>query len=101
MPPWRPDLNDPFDLVEEVARIVGYDQVPSVLPTAPAGRGLTPAQSLRRRVGRTLAGSGFVEVVSFPFVGPAAFDALGLPQDDPRRAAMRIANAAQRRAAAR
>jgi phenylalanyl-tRNA synthetase beta chain len=93
VPPWRPDLNDPFDLVEEVARIVGYDQVPSVLPTAPAGRGLTPAQSLRRRVGRTLAGTGYVEVVSFPFVGPAAFDALGLPPDDPRRAAMRIANA--------
>jgi len=92
VPPWRPDLADPFDLVEEVARLVGYDQVPSVLPTAPAGRGLTAAQSLRRRVGRTLAGGGFVEVVSFPFVGQAAFDALGLPEDDPRRAAMRIAN---------
>ena len=38
-------------------------------PTAPAGRGLTRAQRLRRRVGRTLAGAGFVEVVSFPFVG--------------------------------
>ena len=36
-PPWRPDLTDPYDLVEEVVRIVGYDQVPSVLPTA-AGR---------------------------------------------------------------
>ena len=31
-PPWRPDLTDPFDLVEEVARIVGYEDVPSVLP---------------------------------------------------------------------
>ena len=36
-PPWRPDLTDPYDLVEEVVRIVGYDQVPSVLPDA-AGR---------------------------------------------------------------
>ena len=44
-PPWRPDLTDPFDLVEEVARIVGYDQVPSVFPTAPAGRGLTRTSS--------------------------------------------------------
>jgi phenylalanyl-tRNA synthetase beta chain len=93
VPPWRPDLTDPFDLVEEVARVVGYDKVPSVLPTAPAGRGLTSGQRLRRRVGRTLAGAGFVEVVNFPFVGTAAFDALGLPGDDDRRSAMRIANA--------
>ncbi len=93
VPPWRPDLNDPFDLVEEVARIVGYEDIPSVLPTAPAGRGLTREQRLRRRVGRTLAGSGFVEVIGFPFVGPAAFDALGLDEHDERRTAMRVANA--------
>ncbi len=92
VPPWRPDLTDPFDLVEEVARIVGYDRVPSVLPQAPAGRGLTPAQAMRRRIGRTLAGAGFVEVISFPFVGAAAFDALGLSADDPRRTALRLAN---------
>jgi phenylalanyl-tRNA synthetase beta chain len=91
-PPWRPDLTDPFDLVEEVARIVGYDQVPSVLPREAAGRGLTREQRLRRRVGRTLAGAGCVEVVSFPFVGDAAFDALGLPADDPRRTTVRLAN---------
>ena len=42
-PPWRPDITDPFDLVEEVVRIVGYDQVPSVLPREAAGRGLTRA----------------------------------------------------------
>lgn len=91
-PPWRPDLTDPFDLVEEVARIVGYDQVPSVLPREAAGRGLTREQRLRRRVGRTLAGAGCVEVVSFPFVGDAAFDALGLPADDARRTTVRLAN---------
>ena len=91
-PSWRPDLNDPFDLVEEVARIVGYDQVPSILPTATSGRGLTREQRLRRRVGRTLAGAGCVEVLSFPFVGDAAFDALGLPADDARRRTVRLAN---------
>jgi phenylalanyl-tRNA synthetase beta chain len=92
VPPWRPDIVDPFDLVEEVARVVGYEDIPSVLPTAPAGRGLTNEQRLRRRIGRTLAGAGFVEVISFPFVGPGAFDALGLDEHDDRRTAMRLAN---------
>ncbi len=87
IPPWRPDLTDPYDLVEEVVRIVGYDRVPSVLPPAPAGRGLTRDQRLRRRVGRTLAGAGYVEVLSFPFVGAADLDRLGL--DRRRRAAYR------------
>ncbi|MEP9364851.1 phenylalanine--tRNA ligase subunit beta [Nocardioides sp. CN2-186] len=91
-PPWRPDLTDPFDLVEEVARIVGYDQVPSVLPREATGRGLTREQRLRRRIGRTLAGAGCVEVISFPFVGEAAFDALGLPADDVLRHTVRLAN---------
>jgi phenylalanyl-tRNA synthetase beta chain len=91
-PSWRPDLTDPFDLVEEVARIVGYEHVPSVLPPAPSGRGLTPSQSLRRRVGRTLAGAGFVEVVNFPFVGTGDLDRLGIDAHDERRTAMRIAN---------
>ncbi len=72
--------------------MVGYDDIPSVLPDAPPGRGLTPAQSLRRRVGRTLAGAGYVEVVNFPFVGATDLDRLGLDPDDDRRAAMRIAN---------
>ena len=91
-PPWRPDLHDPYDLVEEVVRLVGYDQVPSVLPTPPAGRGLTREQRLRRRIGRTLAGAGCVEVLSFPFVGDDTFDALGLPADDVLRHSVRLSN---------
>ncbi len=91
-PPWRPDLVDPYDLVEEVVRVAGYEHVPSVLPTPPAGRGLTRDQQLRRRVGPTLAGAGHVEVVSFPFVGQADLDRLGLPADDERRHLLRLAN---------
>jgi phenylalanyl-tRNA synthetase beta chain len=92
VPPWRPDLSDPYDLVEEVARIVGYANVPSVLPPAPSGRGLSTRQKLRRRVGRTLAGAGYVEVLSFPFVGPQDLDRLGLAEDDERRAVLSLAN---------
>ena len=91
-PPWRPDLTDAQDFSEEVIRLVGYDQVPSVLPTPPSGRGLTRSQQLRRRVGRTLAGEGFVEVVTFPFVGTADLDALGLTADDPRRDLLELSN---------
>ncbi len=91
-PPWRPDLTDTQDFSEEVIRLVGYDRVPSVLPTPPSGRGLTRSQQLRRRAGRTLAGEGWVEVVSFPFVGEGDLDALGLPADDPRRDLLRLTN---------
>lgn len=91
-PTWRPDLTDPADLVEEVVRLDGYDKVPSVLPLAPAGRGLTPEQRRRRSVARTLAEQGYVEVLSYPFVAPGLFDDLGLPPDDPRRNAVRLAN---------
>ncbi|GAB2769774.1 phenylalanine--tRNA ligase subunit beta [Nocardioides salsibiostraticola] len=92
VPTWRPDITDPYDLVEEVARVVGYDQVPSVLPTPAGGRGLTRPQRLRRRLGRTLAGAGLIEVISFPFVGAAALDRLGLAEDDERRLTVPLSN---------
>ncbi|MGH8824008.1 MAG: phenylalanine--tRNA ligase subunit beta [Jiangellaceae bacterium] len=91
-PTWRPDLTDPFDLVEEVARLHGYDAIPSVLPVAPAGRGITVDQRLRRRLERAVAAAGYVEAPSYPFVGLRDLDALGLPADDPRRQVLRLAN---------
>jgi phenylalanyl-tRNA synthetase beta chain len=91
-PSWRPDLTGPADLVEEVVRIQGYDQVPSILPSAPGGRGLTTEQRTRRSVARALAEAGFVETLSYPFVGTPEYDALGLPAADPRRVSLRLAN---------
>ncbi|GIH22957.1 phenylalanine--tRNA ligase beta subunit [Acrocarpospora phusangensis] len=91
-PSWRTDLTDPNDLAEEVIRLEGYDRLPSVLPAAPAGAGLTEAQRLRRRVGRALALSGYVEVLSYPFIGVRDLDGLQLPEGDPRRRATRLVN---------
>ncbi len=91
-PSWRPDLLNGPDLVEEVARIRGYDQIPSVLPTAPTGRGLTRAQRAVRLAGMALAGLGLTEVWSYPFVASQTFDHLGHERDDPRCVALRLAN---------
>ncbi|MEP6852671.1 MAG: phenylalanine--tRNA ligase subunit beta [bacterium] len=91
-PSWRPDLTGSADLVEEVVRLEGYDTVPSVLPVAPPGRGLTPEQTLARTISRAVAAAGYVEVLTNPFLSPTVFDALGLPPDDSRRAALRVAN---------
>jgi phenylalanyl-tRNA synthetase beta chain len=91
-PSWRPDLTDPADLIEEVVRLEGYDRVPSVLPTAPAGSGWTAGQQFRQAVSRALGGAGFVEVINYPFVSPSVHDDFGLAADDPRRAALRLAN---------
>src|SRR5918995_34845 len=67
-PSWRPDLNDPYDYVEEVGRQIGFDTIEPVVPTAPVGRGLTRSQRARRGIAAALATSGFVEVLSFPFL---------------------------------
>jgi phenylalanyl-tRNA synthetase beta chain len=91
-PTWRPDLLQPVDLVEEVARVRGYDRIPSVLPAAPSGRGLTAAQRARRAVAGALGAHGLVEVLSYPFVGAYQHDELGLPDDDARRRAVRLVN---------
>ncbi len=91
-PSWRPDLLQGADLVEEVARLDGYAAIPSVLPNAPPGRGLTAAQRAHRSVSRALAEAGLIEVLTYPFVGPERDDELALPDDDPRRRAVRLAN---------
>lgn len=70
-PSWRPDITHKTDLAEEVARLVGYDQIPSRLPVAPPGRGLTRRQQLRRRALSTLTAAGFTEVLNYPFLSDA------------------------------
>lgn len=91
-PSWRPDLRQPADLVEEVLRLEGLEVIPSVLPLAPPGRGLTPIQKRRRAIGKSLALGGYVEILPTPFLPAGVFDDWGLPADDPRRATTEVLN---------
>lgn len=76
VPTFRPDLTRPADLVEEVARLHGYDRIEATLPTGPAG-GLDERQRRTRAVSAALAGAGLSQAVSLPFVGPSDLRRLG------------------------
>jgi len=80
VPTWRRDVEGPADLVEEVARIVGYDSVPSTpLDRAPgvAKPTATRSQLVERRVRRTAAARGLDEAVTWSFISEAEAEAFG------------------------
>ena len=91
-PSWRPDLREPADLVEEVLRLEGLEVIPSVLPLAPPGRGLSPTQKRRRAIGKSLALNGYIEILPTPFLPAGVFDQWGLPADDTRRTTTHVLN---------
>lgn len=91
-PSWRPDLRTGPDLVEEVARIHGYAEIPSVLPTPPGGAGLTHGQRVRRLLANVLAARGLSEVWSAPFVSDARHEALGWRAAEARKRTVELAN---------
>ncbi len=89
-PSWRSDLLTTSDLAEEVARMIGYDKIPSVLPPRPLHATLTPTQKRRRAVATMLASRGLAEVQTFPFTNQATIDAMGFVGE--RAATYRVAN---------
>ena len=76
-PSWRADLLTAADLTEEVARMIGYDKIPSILPPRPLHATLTPSQKRRRAVATMLASRGLAEVQTFPFTNQATIDSMG------------------------
>src|SRR4029453_6154552 len=81
-----------YDYVEEVGRLIGFDAIEPVVPTAPVGRGLTRSQRARRAINLALAARGFVEVFRFPFASPSDLDLMGVQADDRRRRLNKIVN---------
>jgi phenylalanyl-tRNA synthetase beta chain len=93
VPSWRPDLQHKTDLVEEIARITGYDRIGSVLPVAPPGRGLTRQQQFTRSILNSLAAASCTEVLSYPFLSASSNDLFA----DPKKA-VALANPLQEEA---
>jgi phenylalanyl-tRNA synthetase beta chain len=96
IPSHRNDLELPEDLIEEVARIHGYEEIPTTLPIGELRPAELPATwRLADRAKDLLAAFGFVELTTFPFVGERDLGSLRLDPGDPRRVALRIENPMQ------
>jgi phenylalanyl-tRNA synthetase beta chain len=80
VPTFRPDLTRPADLVEEIARVHGYDKFAATLPTGPAG-GLSPQQTRQRRLNDALIGAGLSQAINLPFVSVDDLQGLGMVSD--------------------
>lgn len=91
-PTWRSDLTMSADLVEEVLRLEGLEDIPSIVPMAPAGRGLSQSQLRRRAIGHALAYNGYAEILPTPFIANDVFDIWGLAADDYRRRVVTVQN---------
>jgi len=82
-PYWRSDIHLAVDLIEEVARIIGYDKIPSTMLSQPLPRqSPEPILSLKQQVGRILTGYGFQEVITYSLTSLEMLNRL-LPEPHP------------------
>ncbi|MFZ1954689.1 MAG: phenylalanine--tRNA ligase subunit beta, partial [Desulfobacterales bacterium] len=92
-PSFRVDVTRPEDLMEEVARLSGYNRIPTTFPLIPAkGRTVSRYIETRDRMRDTLVGAGFCEAITYSFIHAASCDRLNLAAEDPRRCQVQILN---------
>lgn len=92
VPTYRPDIEMEVDLIEEVARLYGYDRIPSVLPSGPVSPGgLNLKQKFIDKMGEVLS-ARMHEVINYSFISPSWFDRLLFANDSSLRSAVAIAN---------
>ncbi len=91
IPTYRPDISMEVDLIEEVARLYGYNNVPDTLPLGINRGGLTDYQRFRDQVKEVMA-AYFYEVINYSFISPQLFDRILLPADSSLRNVVPIAN---------
>ena len=79
VPSFRPDVSREIDLVEEVARVRGFDAIPTRLPAFRASRDAGPREALRRRARQAGVALGLSEAITYAFVAPRDLEAVGAP----------------------
>ncbi len=92
-PSWRGDMNEEADVIEEVARLYGYDRLPVTLPEGrPEPVIAQPEDRLESRIKNALVGAGYHEIITLSFMNPDHLDRLLIGADDPRRRTVSLMN---------
>lgn len=93
VPLYRVDIDREIDLIEEVARLIGYEAIPVTLPSAQVETvPVTPSQHAQRQLRDLMVAQGFNEVINFSFTHPQASAKLLIPEDDPRARSIKLLN---------
>lgn len=90
VPGFRQDVSREADIIEEIARVYGYNRVASSLPKGASQGRVSPEMEFEFKIREALTGAGFSEAVSFPMVSPEAFDRMRIPEKSPLRDAMKL-----------
>ena len=91
-PSFRIDIECKADVAEEIARIYGYNNIPSTELQGLADARLTPAQIFNRQIEQSMVALGCYEIAAFSFVSPKYFDKIALPADSKLRKPLVITN---------
>jgi len=90
-PTFRGDITREIDLTEEIARIHGYEGIPTSLPAlAPEAVATSGKRTLQGRIRTVLNGYGYSEVINYSFITPLSADILGLDEGDEGRRFIRL-----------
>lgn len=92
-PSWRGDISEEADIIEEIARLYGYEKLPVTLPEGrPAPVSANPDESLSIRIRDALVGAGYHQIISLSFMNPSALDWLRIASDDEARQMVMLLN---------
>ncbi|PLX98936.1 MAG: phenylalanine--tRNA ligase subunit beta [Desulfuromonas sp.] len=93
IPTFRPDLEREVDLIEEIARLNGYDNIPVTMPSGESvDHPASEHQAVVRRLREVMVADGFSEVINYSFISPTAYDQINLSADDARRENVAVMN---------
>lgn len=91
-PGFRVDIEEKADITEEIARIYGYDKIPSSVMVGEAKASLTEKQRFERKISDIVLGAGCYEVMTYSFISPKFYDKINLLPDSPLRRSVVISN---------
>lgn len=92
VPSFRADVEHKADVAEEIARIYGYNKIPTTTAKGSPEGSYTPYQKFERTVNQVMVAQGAYEVLTYSFISPKYYDKICLPADDPSRKSVVITN---------